>query len=268
MKIRWIDTSCFEIQTDQGERIVTDPYIDECPNHPITADEITAMDYILITHTHFDHITQLNQYYDQYRPKILVSPISGMKLVESLDLSGQCIYGMEDGELLDFGNCAFTRISGHHTIPNRKERHLVRESVIAESLGDPLLSEGPYHALMYSGYWDFSNFYIETKENTRILFWGGSVSCADIRKARDFRPDIILMQIPSNTPEAISEFVKTVGASYVIPHHQDTYLKSRDVDKMMEEYGNIICAANPQTKFLPLEPGKWYEFGKVLSRLF
>ena len=266
MKIRWIDTSCFEIETEQGKRIVTDPYIDECPDHPITSDEIQAMDYILITHTHFDHITQLDAYYERYQPKIMASPITAMKLVEQLDLSGQCMYGMDHGEVLDFGSCTFTRIGGHHTIPNRKDRHLVRESEICRGLAGAFPDSDAYQSLMCSGYWDFSNFYIETEDHTGILFWGGTIGPEDIRKARAFRPDIILMQIPSNPPEAVTEFVKEVGASYVIPHHQDTYLRTKDVGKMMLEYGEAINKVKPQMRFLPLEPGKWYEYRKTLER--
>lgn len=262
MRIRWIDISCFEIESTEGKRIVTDPYIDECPNHPIISKEVEKMDYLLITHTHFDHITQLDSYFEQHRPKILASTITGMRLLEQMDLSGQCIYGMEDGELLDFEDFSFTRISGHHTIPNRKERHLMRESVVLDGL--PTM-EGVYKSLMYGGYNDFSNFQIETRDNTRILFWGGTVGREDIRKARDLRPDIILMQIPSNPSEAIAEFVKAVGASYVIPHHQDSYLGVKDVDNMMENFGKIITERNPLVKFLPLIPGKWYEFQKVLA---
>lgn len=265
MRIRWIDVSCFEMISDQGSRIVTDPYVDECPNHPISAGEVDKMDYLLITHTHFDHITQLDAYFEQYRPKILASSISGMRLLEQFDLSGQCVYGMDDGEVLDFGDFAFTRIGGHHTIPSRKERHLVRESALIEGLGEAASMAAAYKTLMYGGYNDFSNFYIEAEDNTRILFWGGTVGCEDIRKVRDLRPDVILMQIPGNPPEAVAKFVGAVGASYVIPHHQDTYLGVRDVDKMMEEYRKVISGRNPQVKFFPLIPGKWFEFRKVLE---
>jgi len=223
------------------------------------------MDYLLITHTHFDHIAQLDSYFEQHRPKILCSAITGMRLLEKFDLSGQCIYGMDDGELLDFGDFAFTRIGGHHTIPNRAERHLLRESIVVGDLNGAFPMAGACKELMHGGYNDFSNFYIEAKDNTRVLFWGGTVGHEDIRKARDMRPDVILMQVPSNPPEKIAAFVKAVGASYVIPHHQDTYLGTRDVDSMMEDFGRVISGENPQVKFLPLIPGRWYEFRKSME---
>lgn len=267
MKIRWIDTSCFEIETTQGKRIVTDPYIDECPNHPIAADEVGPVDYVVVTHTHFDHITQLDRFYEEYRCKIMASPIAAMKLLEELDLSGQCMYPMDDGEQLDFGDSKFMRISSHHTIPRRKDRHLVRESVISDILRMEYPISDAHAHLMPNGYWDFSNFYFETADNTRVLFWGGGVDHVDIQKAKSFRPDILLIQIPSNSAEKIAEFVKAVGAPIVIPHHQDSYLASRDVDQMMADYGKTVEMANPASRFLALEPGKWYKFQKEIQVL-
>lgn len=262
MKIRWIDTSCFEIVTNQGKRILTDPYIDECPNHPIASDDIGPVDYMAVTHTHFDHITQLDKFFERDRCRIFVSPTSAGKLVEEMDLSGQCVYPLDHGETLDFGDLAVTRINGHHTIPGRKNRHLVRESALCAGTDAGSL---PYASLMSGGYWDFSNFYFETADNTRILFWGGGADYADVQKARQYRPDILLMQIPSNPAEKIAAFVKALGAPIVIPHHQDTYLATKNVPAMMEEFAGTIEGENPASRFCPLEPGRWYEFQKTLA---
>lgn len=267
MRIRWIDTSCFEIETSQGKRIVTDPHIDECPNHPITADEVGPVDYVVVTHTHFDHITQIDRFYEEYRCKIMASPTAVMRLLEELDLSGQCMYPMDDGEQLDFGDCRFTRINGHHTIPRRSDRHLLRESAVFESMRKAYPINDSYARLMPNGFWDFSNFFFETADNTRVLFWGGGVDHVDIQKAKAFRPDVLLIQIPSNPAEKMAEFVKDVGAPIVIPHHQDSYLVSGHVDQMMAEYGRMVEMANPASKFLPLEPGTWYGLQKEVSLL-
>lgn len=265
MKLRWIDTSCFEIVTDENEVIVTDPYIDECENAPITSDDVQKMDYILITHTHFDHITQLNKYYEQYQPKICCSSLSSVSLLSEFDLSGQLIYGMDHKEMVDFGNTRITRISAKHSIPSRKERHFVRESQILGSM--PFEMDDSYIRLMKTGYMDFSNFYIETKDNTRILFWGGGVTPEQINQAKEYRPDILLIQIPSNPNDKIVELIKTVGASIVIPHHHDTYYKSKDVDAMMETLKKDIESQCPYVKFYNPIPGKWYSFTKELTQL-
>ena len=264
MKIRWIDTSCFEIVSDEGDVIVTDPFIDECETATITSDDVGKMDYILITHTHFDHITQVDKYFELYRPKILCSVNTADRLLEAFDLSGQLLYGMDHRESLDFGNTRFTRIAAKHSIPGRADRHFVRESRI----GFPKVEgdDGRIEALNRYGYMDFSNFYMETANNTRILFWGGGLTHEQMANAHGFHPDIILMQIPSNPIESIIELVKMTGASYVIPHHQDSYYKTKDVAKMMEEYKAKLEEACPSTKYVTLKRGEWYRFEKKIEK--
>lgn len=264
MKLRWIDTTCFEIVTDEGEVIVTDPYIDECANHPVTSDEIKKMDYILITHTHFDHIAEIDKFFELYRPKIISAQITSFQLLNHLNLSGQCMYGMGDKEIIDFGKTRFTLINGRHAIPSRASRHLVRENQLLEEWNRTLPFGEEYIGLMKDGFREFSNFYIETKNNTRILFWGGSTTYDQTQKAKDYHPDIILMQIPSNPLPSIINFIKEIGASYVIPQHHDTYYKTRNVDQMMAEYGKEIEAECLGTHFLSMKPGKWYDFNKTI----
>jgi len=266
MRIRWIDTSCFEIETDQGKRIVTDPYIDECPNRPVTSDEIGAMDYILISHTHFDHISQLDKYFEAYRPKILAGHIAGLHLLQALDLSGQCVYGMDHNELLDFGDTRFLRLSGRHSVPGRASRHLVRESKVMEEFQSAFPLPPAYEGLMMEGFYEFSNYLIETADNTRILLWGGGVTDDQIERARGLHPDIILMQVPSNPPPQIGKLVSVCGASFVMPHHHDTYYGKRDMAAMMDELSAAVSSAAPYARFIDPAPGRWYTFSKYLSQ--
>ena len=265
MRIRWIDTSCFEIETDQGKRIVADPYIDECPNHPVSSDDVGAMDYILISHTHFDHISQLDKYFEAYRPKILCGPIAGLHLLQGLDLSGQCMYGLQDGETLDFGDTRFLRLSGRHSIPGRASRHLVRESKVMDDFDGAFPLSGAYVDLMKEGFYEFSNFLIETRDNTRILLWGGGVTDDQIEKVRNIHPDIILMQIPSNPAPQIGKLVGACGASFVIPHHHDTYYGTRDMEAMMKELSDAVAEHSPGTAFIDPVPGRWYTFSKNMT---
>ncbi len=47
--------STFTLTTDDGTRIVIDPWFDGNPVSDVKADEITGVDYILCTHGHSDH---------------------------------------------------------------------------------------------------------------------------------------------------------------------------------------------------------------------
>jgi L-ascorbate metabolism protein UlaG (beta-lactamase superfamily) len=47
--------STFTLTTDDGTRIVIDPWFDENPVSDVKADEVDDVDFILCTHGHFDH---------------------------------------------------------------------------------------------------------------------------------------------------------------------------------------------------------------------
>ncbi|HMK53334.1 MAG TPA: metal-dependent hydrolase [Methanobacteriaceae archaeon] len=54
MKIIWLGHSAFEIVTDDGLRILIDPFITENPSCSCRLDEVSA-DVICVTHGHTDH---------------------------------------------------------------------------------------------------------------------------------------------------------------------------------------------------------------------
>lgn len=47
--------STFSLTTDDGTRMVIDPWFDENPSSDVKAEEVGDLDYILCTHGHFDH---------------------------------------------------------------------------------------------------------------------------------------------------------------------------------------------------------------------
>jgi L-ascorbate metabolism protein UlaG (beta-lactamase superfamily) len=53
--LTWHGHSCFLLETDEGKRILIDPWIDENPAAVIKSDDIGALDYILVSHGHWDH---------------------------------------------------------------------------------------------------------------------------------------------------------------------------------------------------------------------
>ncbi len=55
MKLRYFSHSAFQITTDEGVRILIDPFLDNNPTSPVAATEVEA-DYILLTHGHGDHL--------------------------------------------------------------------------------------------------------------------------------------------------------------------------------------------------------------------
>jgi len=54
-EMTWLGHSCFSIRTGKFDLLV-DPFLDDSPAAPVKAAEVAA-DFILLTHGHFDHVT-------------------------------------------------------------------------------------------------------------------------------------------------------------------------------------------------------------------
>ncbi len=55
VNITWLGHSCFSIHSGKHHLLV-DPFLEDSPTASITAEEVKA-DFILLTHGHFDHVT-------------------------------------------------------------------------------------------------------------------------------------------------------------------------------------------------------------------
>jgi L-ascorbate metabolism protein UlaG (beta-lactamase superfamily) len=55
VEITWLGHSCFSINAS-GRRLLVDPYLNDSPVAPQKADDVAA-DFILLTHGHFDHVS-------------------------------------------------------------------------------------------------------------------------------------------------------------------------------------------------------------------
>jgi L-ascorbate metabolism protein UlaG (beta-lactamase superfamily) len=55
MKLRYFSHSAFQLTTDNGVKILIDPFLTDNPTSPVNAQDVTA-DYIILTHAHGDHL--------------------------------------------------------------------------------------------------------------------------------------------------------------------------------------------------------------------
>lgn len=55
IKVHWLGHNCWSIITG-GKTLLLDPFLNDSPTAPVKADGVAA-DYILVSHGHFDHIS-------------------------------------------------------------------------------------------------------------------------------------------------------------------------------------------------------------------
>ena len=82
VKIRSFNAGCaHEILLPGGKRVLIDPFFQDSLSGGHTLEEVEGADYVLVTHTHFDHELDLGYFAERYRPLIFVGALSAQALV-------------------------------------------------------------------------------------------------------------------------------------------------------------------------------------------
>ena len=110
--ITWLGHSSFALE-GEGTRLLIDPYLNDNPASPIKADKAEA-DFILLTHGHFDHVTDAPAIAKRTGAKVL----AGFEVTEWLKREGVAedkVIPMNPGGAvrLPFGKVKFT--IAHHS---------------------------------------------------------------------------------------------------------------------------------------------------------
>ncbi len=71
INLTWLGHSCFRIETPAGKSLVVDPWLAQNPATPDDMKDQPAMDSLLLTHGHFDHIGDAVTLAKKYNPKIV-----------------------------------------------------------------------------------------------------------------------------------------------------------------------------------------------------
>ena len=56
--LKWLTVTCFEIRFG-GVTVVSDPFVTDSPGTKLTWEAIEGCDLITLSHSHWDHITDL-----------------------------------------------------------------------------------------------------------------------------------------------------------------------------------------------------------------
>lgn len=80
--IKWLGHSAFEITTSTDKSIFIDPWI-ENPLSPVSLDDISKADLVLVTHDHFDHIGNTVDICKKTSAMVVTNPETSNKLSQS-----------------------------------------------------------------------------------------------------------------------------------------------------------------------------------------
>lgn len=194
--LTWHGHSCFLLETDGGQRILIDPWLDENPAADIKTKDVEALDYILVSHGHSDH-------FDDCIPlakKTGATVVSTYELVAFVQSQGvEKGHGMNIGGayVFDFGRVKLTPALHTGSISGDKGAHTT----------------------------DCSGFLVSLNEGQRLYHAGDTALIVDMQLLRG-SVDVALLPIGDNYtmgPEDAARAVEMIQPEVVIPMHYNTF---------------------------------------------
>lgn len=276
-----------EIVLPNGKVIVVDPYWYDVNNQYIVDNKTEAgkwvcgADYMILTHTHGDHVKDVPSILDYYPMCKVVVPQGGAAefcTTYNINPMSYLIYAVEADSHLEFEDFTLDVIPSRHTIT-------VRPGII-DGLKDSYIKEGYNSTSLANGQWGalhFNNYLITTKDGFKILLYGGTVQNDPyLYKMVDMQPDIMFYQAAQcnlgnplyGTKYAVdlndraniqvddlANFVASVNAGLCMPSHQEkfTFDNLNYIGGLCAEVG---AKKNTNTQYFVPKNNTWYLFDK------
>lgn len=225
--LTWHGHSCFTLQTDDDVRIMFDPYLEGSPVADIGIADVERLDYILVSHGHFDHFSDV----------VPLAKRTGAVVVSTFELVSFCEEkGVENGHKMNIG--------GAHAFPFGRVK-LTAALHTGSVDGD---AEGAYTT-------DCCGFLVDLNSGDRIYHSGDTALILDMQLLAG-AVDVAMLPIGDNFtmgPEDAARAVELIRPRVVLPMHYNTWdLIAQDPEEFRRRVGD---AARVEV----LKPGESYE---------
>ena len=237
--ITFYGVAFFEITTEEGLKIVVDPYITQNKHCPIKLDDVKEADIVLVSHSAFDHIGKNSDgTYDAFEivkktGALLVGPTNVTALARKNAIKRDQIKraGVFGGENTLKG-VKIKGIEAHHGFrPAKMDDRFV--------LG---LDQG---------------FLLTLENDVRIYHSGDTCTFLDLKYVGElYHPNIMMLEsgavgpsfLPVTNPFEVATVVRWIGPDVFIPMHDPYHVFTEKV----VEYVNT---AAPYIRVVPMNPG-------------
>ena len=226
MKITWLGHGTAQFETNAGEVLVMDPWIEGNPSYP-KKHVFKRVDAIAVTHGHFDHIHDVLPLAKKFSPKV-VGIFETTTWLESKGATNTV--GMNKGGTLDLG---FVKLTMTHAI---------------HSCG--ILDDGK---IIYGG--EAAGYVLTWQDGRRIYFSGDTNVFSDMTLIRElYSPELAFLPIGDHYTMGPLEAAKAIDllqVKTVIPMHFGTFPLLTGTPKALREK-----LKGSATKLWALKPGE------------
>ena len=259
--VRWFNDACYKIRLPNGKVILVDPYIDSSPLKKLGSDALTQVDYVFISHTHFDHVLDLDRVMSKFNPQVYVGCLGAVELAKQFDICGGQMNLCYPGETYMLDGATLTCLRGKHTSlgdldkPSHWKANIEQENLPAE-----------HEKMNMIGSYEYTNYLLMLPGNLKFLIWGGGATLDAIAQIGKLTPNISIIQLPREPVEKVAQLYAAAGGQVIFPHHHDSFLSKGPegkavIDATVEKTKQLA----PDTSVVLPEKGEWYEFSTSLK---
>lgn len=226
--LTWHGHSCLSLVTDDGTRILFDPFLKGNPVADIDPDEIRELDYILVSHGHFDH----------FEDCIPLAKRTGATIISTFELVNYCAS-------MGAGNGHGMNLGGAHRFPFGRVKLT------------PAIHTGGIDAEDAAAYTTHCcGFLIDLAGGQRLYYSGDTALTRDMELLAG-AVDLAILPIGDNftmDPVDAVRAVRFIRPRTVIPVHYNTWpLIAQDPEEFRELVGSAA-------EVVVLQPGGTHEF--------
>lgn len=225
LRIKYLGHSTFLFTTVEGKSLIIDPWIETNPACPDQAKKIDALDVLLVTHGHSDHMQDAVPLAKKFKPQIAcnfeLSLWFGNQGVEN-------VTGMNKGGSTTIEGLKVTMVNAFHS------------SSIAE--GD---------SVIYGG--EPCGYVVEFENGFKIYHAGDTCIFGDMELIGElYKPNLTFLPIGdlfTMGPEEAARACRLLDAKHVIPMHYGTFPPltgtPERLKKLTEDFGVEVIALKP-----------------------
>ena len=238
LRIRWLGVAGFSIEAD-GAVLLLDPYLsrpgagtllfsryrpDEArlarllaPEGP--APELARAAWVLVGHSHFDHLGDVAWIAGQSGALVLGSATTG-NIARGYGLPNERFQRLEPGEAIAAGPFDVRAVASRHA------RVLLGRVPFDGEVTEP--PAGPIHAASFK-MGGARSYLVTHRASGRSLFTTSSadrdLAALEALQAEGVRVDVLLAASQGRDPDYARDLVRTLRPRVVVPHHFDDFLQ-------------------------------------------